>query len=694
MYRTGDLARRTADGRLLFVGRADEQVKVRGFRVEPGEVEAALAASVGVTSAAVTVREDGPGGRYLAGYVVQAAGAIYDEGKLRRELAARLPQYMIPATLTEVASLPVTVNGKLDRHALPAPDRNGTAALYRPPRGHTERILCESFATALKLPRVGATDNFFRLGGDSILSLLLISHARRAGLAIGPRDVLEHPTPESLAPVAIPVSAESGQPGPGVGALAGLSRGQLSELARRYPGMADAWPLSPLQEGLLFHSLLDTGRGDYVVQVRLELAGHLDAGRLHAAVQALVDRYPQLGVAIVTADLDRPVQVVRPGTPVDWREVDLTAAGREGLAAELAAERSRGFDFNRGPLIRVVLARQGDGRHVLALTNHHLLFDGWSLPILVRDLQALYAGQPPDTLPRARSYRDYLAWLAGQDRAAARDAWRAYLAGMDGPTLLGAPAMTTAAADPGRAGSRTVLEAELAGPGLTALASWTRARGLTLSTVVEAAWALAIGEASGRDDIVFGVTESGRPAELAGAEDMVGLFINTVPRRVRLRPGMTLGDLAAAVLHSRARTLDHLHLGLPEIARAAGGELFDSLLVFENYPADATIAVADTERLTLTALSVTDATHYPVTLAVEPGDRLRLRLGYNDRRVTEAAASTLLARLRQLLGEAPARTDATLRQLGAVGRRQRGRVAIGAPSAWPGGLRPGRAPLA
>ena len=201
-----------------------------------------------------------------------------------------------------------------------------------------------------------------------------------------------------------------------------------------------------------------------MVQVRLDLAGHLDAGRLHAAVQALVDRYPQLGVAIATADLDRPVQVVRPGAPVDWREVDLTAAGREGLDAELAAERSRGFDFTRGPLLRLMLARQGDGRHVLALTNHHLLFDGWSLPILVRDLQALYAGQAPDELPRARSYRDYLAWLAGQDRAAARDAWRAYLAGIDGPTLLGAPVIATAAAGPGPAGSRSVLEAELPAP--------------------------------------------------------------------------------------------------------------------------------------------------------------------------------------------------------------------------------------
>jgi amino acid adenylation domain-containing protein/non-ribosomal peptide synthase protein (TIGR01720 family) len=665
MYRTGDLARLTANGRLLFVGRTDEQVKLSGFRVEQGEVEAALVALPGVTAAAVAVREDGPGGRYLAGYVVQAAGTSYNEAALRCELAARLPQYMVPATLTELAALPVTVNGKLDRRALPAPDRAGTAALYQAPRGPAERTLCESFAEVLKLPRVGATDNFFRLGGDSILSLQLIRHARRAGLVIGPRDVLEYPTPESLAHVAIPLSAEPAQRRPGVGALAGLSPAQVSELARRYPDLADAWPLSPLQEGLLFHSLLDERRGDYVVQVRLDLAGTLDASRLRAAVQALIDRYPQLGVVIATADLDRPVQVVRQGTPVDWRAADVSGTGSDGLAAELRSERSRGFDFTHGPLLRVLLARQGDGRHVLALTNHHLLFDGWSLPILLRDLHALYDGQAPGTLPPARSYRDYLAWLASRDRAAARDAWRGYLAGIDGPTLLAAPAASVQIGR-GPAGPRATLEAELTGRELAALTAWVRARALTLSAVVEAAWALAIGAATRRDDIVFGVTESGRPAEVVGAEDMVGLFINTVPRRVRLRPGMTLGDLAVAVQEGRAGTLDHQHLGLPEITRAAGGgELFDTLLVFENYPAGA-VSTADAEGLKLTALTVTDATHYPVTLAVEPGELMRLSLGYDGGQVTEAVASTLLERLRQLLVEAPARAGVTLRQLGAA----------------------------
>ncbi|HEY6788907.1 MAG TPA: amino acid adenylation domain-containing protein, partial [Trebonia sp.] len=673
MYRTGDLARWTRQGDLMFIGRADSQVKLRGFRIEPGEVEAALAGLPGVAAAVVTVRDDGPGGRYLAGYVVPAAGASHDDDALRRGLAARLPPYMIPATLTALPALPMSASGKVDRRALPAPGHDGAVTGYAAPRDDAERLLCDAFAAVLRVPRAGIRDSFFGLGGDSIMSILLVSRLRRAGLGIEPQDVFEHPTPESLAAVAVPVPVpvqvpEQAVPGgaaspgraPAIGALARLSEPEVAALEAAWPGLADAWPLSPLQAGLLFQSLVDPESGSYVVQVRLDLDGEVDAARLQSAARALVERHPQLAVVVVTDGLDRPVQVVRPGVPAPWRELDLSGEPDARAEAELHADAHHGFDFSARPLLRFLLVRRGDGRHVLALTSHHLVCDGWSLPVLLADLTALYAGAP---LPEARSYARYLEWLARQDRATAAQAWRAYLAGVPGPTLLAGPA---------RGGViRRALAAEVAGPDLARLSAWVRTQGLTLGSVVEGAWALAVADVTGTTDVVFGATVSGRPAELDGVEHMVGLFINTVPRRARLRPGSPLADLLATMQRDRARLLAHEHLGLPEILRTAGGgELFDSLVVVENYPPGPAGPGGDAGPggLRVAGVTVTEATHYPLTLSAEPGlagsgGPLRLRLAYDGARVPDSTARALLDRVTEVLASAPRLAGTTLRQL-------------------------------
>ncbi|MCW2929347.1 MAG: non-ribosomal peptide synthetase [Actinomycetia bacterium] len=667
MYRTGDLARWTRQGDLMFIGRADSQVKLRGFRIEPGEVEAALAGLPGVAAAVVTVRDDGPGGRYLAGYVVPAAGASLDDDALRRGLAARLPPYMIPATLTALPALPLSASGKVDRQALPAPGHDGVVTGYAAPRDDAERLLCDAFAAVLRVPKAGIRDSFFGLGGDSIMSILLVSRLRRDGLGIEPQDVFEHPTPEGLATVAVPVPERTvpggaASPGgaPAIGALARLSEPEVAALEAAWPGLADAWPLSPLQAGLLFQSLVDPESGSYVVQVRLDLDGEVDAARLQAAARALAERHPQLAVVVVTDGLDRPVQVVRPGVPVPWRELDLSGEPDARAEAELRADARHGFDLSARPLLRFLLIRRGDGRHVLALTSHHLVCDGWSLPVLLADLTALYAGAP---LPEARSYARYLEWLARQDRAAAARAWRAYLAGVPGPTLLAGPA---------RGGViRRALAAEVAGPDLARLSAWMRARGLTLGSVVEGAWALAVADVTGTADVVFGATVSGRPAELDGVEHMVGLFINTVPRRARLRPGSPLEDLLAGLQRDRARLLAHQHLGLPEILRTAGGgELFDSLVVVENYPPGPAGQDGDTGPggLRVAGVTVTEATHYPLTLSAEPGlagsgGPLRLRLAYDAARVPGSTARALLDRVTEVLASAPRLAGTTLRQL-------------------------------
>ncbi|WP_343967259.1 amino acid adenylation domain-containing protein, partial [Streptosporangium amethystogenes] len=414
-----------------------------------------------------------------------------------------------------------------------------------------------------------------------------------------------------------------------------LTQDDLDELG---PGLQDVWPLAPLQHGLFFHSLLEVDV--YTAQLTLDLSGPLDAPRLRAAAERLVRGHPNLRVSFeLRGD---PVQLVHRRVEVPWREV--AGIDAETVAAE---ERARRFDLSRPPLLRFALVRLGPGRHRLILTNHHILLDGWSTPLLAAELFALYSGQEPVPAP---PYENYLAWLVGQDGESTRRAWEHALDGFDEPTLVAphapaepvAPARVTAELDDGRTRA------------LTALA---RTRSSTLSTVMQAAFGLLLGRLTGRRDVVFGGTVSGRPPELPGVERMVGLFINTLPVRVRLDPAETVGDLLRRLRDEQAELLPHHHVGLAEIRR---GPLFDALLVMENYPVDSRTAIGD---LDLTSADVADATHYPITLLVVPGDVLRFRLQYRPDVFTEAEAAALLDRFLGLLAELVAEPDTAVGRL-------------------------------
>ncbi|WP_204063187.1 non-ribosomal peptide synthetase, partial [Planobispora siamensis] len=403
--------------------------------------------------------------------------------------------------------------------------------------------------------------------------------------------------------------------------LAPLTQRDLDDLG---PGLQDAWPLAPLQRGLFFHSLLEVDV--YTAQLTLDLDGPLDAARLRRAAETLVRRHPALRVSFELRD--DPVQLVHRSVEVPWREVS-----GEDPEAVAAGERARGFDLAAPPLLRFVLVRPAPGRHRLILTNHHILLDGWSTPLLAAELLTLYAeGEAAQAPP----YRDYLAWLGGQDRTAARQAWDRALDGLDEPTLV-APDAPAVPAPPERVTAE--LDADLTAA-LTALA---RDCSTTLNTVMQAAFGLLLAQVTGRDDVVFGGTVSGRPAELPGVERMVGLFINTIPVRVRLRPGEPVGGLLRRLRDEQAELLPHHHLGLTEIHR---GTLFDALLVMENYPIDPRTAIGD---LRLSAADVADATHYPVTLLVIPGERLGFRLQYRPDVFSRQEAERLMDRLRHVL---------------------------------------------
>src|SRR6266487_4120129 len=661
MYRTGDVVRWAGDGVLVFVGRADDQVKVRGFRVELGEVEAVLGGHPGVAQAAVVAWEDRPGVRRLVAYVVPVLGAGFDPGGLREYAAARLADYMVPAAVVELAGLPLTVNGKLDRRALPAPELAGPAGGRRPRSGR-EELLCGLFAEVLGVAGVGIDDSFFDLGGDSIISIQLVSRARKAGLALTPRDVFTHKTVAALAGAMGEAEPATAAWAPSDEPLVVLDDGEFAEIEAAFPGAVEVWPLAPLQQGMLFHAVYDEQGVDvYNVQVVLELAGELDGGGLRAAAGRLLARYGCLRAGFVRRRSGEPVQVIAAAAALPWAQADLSGldgpAQRAELGRLLAADRARRFDLAAPPLIRAALVRLGPARHALVLTAHHILLDGWSLPLVVRDLFALYAGDPA-ALPPVAPFRDYLAWLAGQDCQAARDAWRQALAGLAEPTLV--------AAAVGRGGATVLpqrLDVALDEELTSGLAAAARGRGLTLNTVVQGAWALLLSVLTGRLDVVFGVTVAGRPGELAGVEDMVGLLMNTVPARVRIDPAEPVGRLLARLQDQQSALTAYQYLGLAEIQRLAGhGELFDTTVVYENTPFDPAAIQHTTPGLDITIADAdeTDATgivHYPLSLTAYPGSRLQLEIEYRPDLFSRHEAELLGVRLRLLLAAIAADLD-------------------------------------
>ncbi|MBZ4574903.1 non-ribosomal peptide synthetase [Mycobacterium avium] len=1089
MYRTGDLVRWGADGQLQYLGRADEQVKIRGYRIELGEIQSALAALDGVDQAAVIAREDRPGDKRLVGYITGTA----DPAELRTQLGKRLPAYMVPAAVVVLESLPLTVNGKLDKRALPAPEYHKRAGQYRAPSNHTEEILADIYAQVLGVERVGVDDSFFDLGGDSILSMQVVARARAAGVICRPRDVfveqtvarlarvasdgadeeqvvdegigpvqatpimrwlqtvqgpiddfnqtmvlaapsgvtaddvavvlqalldrhpmlrlrveddgaggwnLQAPEPGSVRaadclqsvdtlsdavlvaarsrlnpgagvmvsavwasetsqlaliihhvavdgvswrtliedlniawaqhhsgqPVALPAGGTSfarwssllaehaltpavveqadawrevvatpavlpavqpevdtyqsaeqlsvsldvdttrlllgevpaafhagvqdilliafamawtqvvgagtpigidveghgrheelgphvdlsrtvgwfttkypvalaidgldwasvvagddalgaavkaakeqlralpdgltygllrylnpdvdlGGSDPVIGfnylgrlgaaadlpgelwrlspdslslsgaaaavamplmhtvdlnagtmdtedgphlhanwtwapsavdrdqisrlsqlwfeALAGicahvraggggltpsdilparLNQRQIDELSKQHQ-IADILPLTPLQQGLLFHASFAQDPGDdvYAVQLGITVTGALDSHRLHDAVHTVVNRHPNLA-ARFCPQYGEPVQVVPADPVMAWRYIQL---GPEDVDPEqkveelCAAERAAVSDLANRPAFRAALIRTADNRHRFVLTNHHIVMDGWSLPILLREILAIYYG---DQLPAPATYRSYLTWLAGQDRSAAQAAWRQVLDGFDTPTLVG-PAGRM------RLGRRAVESYRLSAETTRALGELARACHTTVNTVLQAGWAQLLMRLTGQHDVAFGTAVSGRPADLAGAESMVGLLINTVPVRANTHAETTVADLLDQLQQHHNDTLEHEHLALSEIHRVTGHDaLFDTLFLYENYPIDTSVPLGFHE-LAITDVTNREYNHYPLSVMALPGRELGLRVEFDTDVFDAAGIEKLTERFQRVLSE-------------------------------------------
>ncbi|MGO3325938.1 amino acid adenylation domain-containing protein, partial [Gordonia sp. (in: high G+C Gram-positive bacteria)] len=386
----------------------------------------------------------------------------------------------------------------------------------------------------------------------------------------------------------------------------------MTTTATTAPKVVDLWPMSPLQQGLYYLARsADSGTDPYVVQLTVDLRGDLDVGRLRTAAASLADRHPALRGAFRQRASGEPVVMVLDRIAPDVDIVDLRSSAdvEQSWTALVDADHRRGFAVGRPPLVRFTVAAIADRHHRLLITNHHLIWDGWSTPIVVGDLFRLYAGE---TLAPAPSYRNYVSWLASADDAAI-NRWVEYLAGLSGPTRLAEP--TRGDREPITVRERLDVAAHSR---LTALA---RKAGVTLNTLVQSAWALTVSALTGSDDVVFGAVVSGRPADLPEVESTVGLFINTVPVRVRLDPSANVGTLLRSVSTDQASLLTSHHIALHDVqARTGLGALFDTLVVFENYPLDdsALAALGESAGLDLEITPGRNETDYSVVLTVTP----------------------------------------------------------------------------
>ncbi|MEU7053900.1 amino acid adenylation domain-containing protein [Streptomyces eurythermus] len=576
MYRTGDLARYDADGELEFLGRVDEQVKIRGHRIEPGEIEAALGSQPEVESSLVIAhRRPGEREARLVAYVAPRAGHSVEVAELRARLGRKLPGYMVPAVFVPVDAFPMTANGKIDRRALPAPEAHGAraAGAYVDPRTRTEQIVAETWAEVLGLPKVGALDNFFELGGDSIRAIKVVGALRRRGIDLTVQNLLVHQSVEGLAGFAGtaspggPESVEEERVAP----FALLSPADRAALP---PGLVDAYPLAMVQAAMVYQMLADRDENPYH---NITLFPFIDDApfslpALREAAAQLTRRHEILRTAFDLTGFSEPLQLVHAEAVVQVGYDDLRGLDEERARAQLerftAETRRTPFDIGEAPMLRFHVHQTADDRWTFSFIECHAILDGWShhslIDELMGDYRAIRAGlSPADPAGHTVRFADHVA-LERRSLASAEDRefWRARVAGFERVALPSAWA-----ADP-RAGERpfqvTVPFRDLE-PGLRRLAATA---GVPLKSVLFAAHLKAMATISGGHRFHSGLVCNGR-LETDGGELVRGMHLNTLPLGVELT-GATWSELAGQVFTAEVEAWPHRRFPLPEMQRAWG----------------------------------------------------------------------------------------------------------------------------
>ncbi|MEP7246628.1 MAG: amino acid adenylation domain-containing protein, partial [Gammaproteobacteria bacterium] len=673
LYRTGDLGRWCADGTIEYLGRNDQQVKIRGFRIELGEIEAELLRHAQVAQAVVIGRQDESDEKRLVAYVIPSTAVTSTEvlpsvESMRTLLMSTLPQYMIPSAFVMLASFPLTPNGKLDRRALPAPPRDAYAHRpYEAPQGEVEQFLAVAWQELLKADRVGRHDNFFELGGDSLLVVRLMKQLRDEGLSADVRSVLGSSTLACLAggltkdatrthevpPNLIP--AECDAITPRMLPLVDLHAKHIGFIAQAVRGgvanILDIYPLTPLQEGILFHHLLNGQGGDtYVLSMLMSLSSREKLEDLVGALQEVIDRHDVLRTAVLWEQLPQPVQVVwrQAALPVEVLVPDQHRGPVEQLREQMTPKRQR-LDLTRAPLMRLQIATDTHSAESYALLQvHHLTHDHESMEAMLAELKACLERRG-HTLPEPVPYRNHVA----QTLARAQDSdFEAFFRGKLAEIVE--PTASFGLSDLGESGdqideTRSAIEPSLA----TRIRVRSRHLGVSPATLFHVGWALVVALTSGRDDIVFGTLLSGRLQIGVDAQRMLGMFVNTLPLRLLLK-NVTTRALVEQTQRELADLLHNEQAPLAVAQRCAGtsgsAPLFNSLFNYLHSPPGATTEPFEIAT-GIEVLARREWTNYPITLSVEDhGEGFGL-IAQTDRRIGAQRIVSYLQKAMQSLVE-------------------------------------------
>ncbi len=679
MYRTGDIARWLPDGNIEFLDRIDEQVKIRGYRIELGEIENSLLRHEAVNEAAIAVmaEENEADGKYLCGYFTAARELSISE--LREHLSKELPDYMIPYSFIQLDSMPLTPNGKLDRKALSDISRYADSYQmlaktdYEAPRNDAEEKLAYIWMEVLGTDKVGISDSFFMLGGDSIKAIQVCARLQRYNMKLEVKHLLQNSTIKEASKYLERLNAICGTDKQKLPTLKGtmqsridkeeyeLIKAILKENGIEQSNIEDMYPLSPMQEGMLFHTQLKNNKNVYFEQTTLDIAGEISIDIFEESFNKVIEKYDVLRTVFIHERVRKPVQVVlkEARRTVEFINIaELSETNKEKYIEEFKVkDREKGFDLTRELPVRAYVIKLEQQRYTIIWSFHHIVMDGWCLSLIMKDFIKGYISKKEGNqiqIGTGKSYSEYIEWLEKKDKEEAISYWKNHLDGYEQKAAVPTTKFIVNRDECQNRERIMTLNKETT----RALVRLSQQYGVTLNTVMQGIWGVILQGCNNTDDVVFGTVVSGRPAEITGIEEMVGLFINTIPVRFKTKQEekyeKTFEQAVKELQKQAIGAAQYEYIALAEIQTNSElkQNLIDNLFVFENYPTEKEIETSfsiNNLGFKVNTAKSTGHTSYNFNFVVMPGEELLIKLGYNEKIYDEEQIERILGNIHKVI---------------------------------------------